>query len=124
MSRNSFISFVFEHWSAFCGYEPGYTGDIGAIEIQLIDSFIHWWKDHALVKDKQGLCPLWEDMEPLHTHQIPRAQTPLMLYWILRSVSWSVMHSSRHVQVTELEQTAHEQILVTVDGLVWTIIHY
>ena len=32
--------FVFEHQSGCCATEPGYAGDIGAIEIWLIDLFI------------------------------------------------------------------------------------
>ena len=33
MLRNSLNNFVFEHQSSCCATEPGYTGDIGAIEI-------------------------------------------------------------------------------------------
>ena len=33
MLRNSFNDFVFEHRSGCCATDPGYTGDIGAIEI-------------------------------------------------------------------------------------------
>ena len=36
MLRNSFNDFVFEHRSGCCTTEPGYAGDIGAIEIWLI----------------------------------------------------------------------------------------
>ena len=39
MLRNDFNDFAFEHWSGCCATEPGYAGDIGAIEIWLID----WW---------------------------------------------------------------------------------
>ena len=37
MLWNSFINFIFEHWSGCCATEPGYTGDIGTIKILLID---------------------------------------------------------------------------------------
>ena len=37
MLRNSLSDFVFEHQSGCCATEPGYAGDIGAIEIWLID---------------------------------------------------------------------------------------
>ena len=37
MLRNSFNNFVFEHRSGCCTTEPGYTRDIGAIEIWLIE---------------------------------------------------------------------------------------
>ena len=40
MLWNIFNDFVFEHRSGCCATEPGYTGDIGAIEIQLIDWLI------------------------------------------------------------------------------------
>ena len=40
MLRNSFDNFVFEHRSGCCATEPGYAGDIGAIEIWLIDWLI------------------------------------------------------------------------------------
>ena len=37
MLRNSLNDFVFEQRSGCCATEPGYVGDIGAIEIGLID---------------------------------------------------------------------------------------
>ena len=37
MLRNGFNDFAFEHRSGCCATEPGYAGDIGAIEIWLID---------------------------------------------------------------------------------------
>ena len=40
MLRNSFNDFVFEHRSGCCATEPGYAGDIDAIEIWLIDWLI------------------------------------------------------------------------------------
>ena len=40
MLRNSLNDFVFEHRSGCCATEPGYAGDIGAIEIWLIDWLI------------------------------------------------------------------------------------
>ena len=44
--RNSFNDFVFEQWSGCCATEPGYAGDIGAIEILLIDWLID---DYSLI---------------------------------------------------------------------------
>ena len=38
--RNSFNDCVFEHRSGCCASEPGYAGDIGGIEIWLIDCLI------------------------------------------------------------------------------------
>ena len=40
MLRNDFNDFAFEHRSGCCATEPGYAGDIGAIEIWLIDWLI------------------------------------------------------------------------------------
>ena len=37
MLRNDFNDFAFEHRFGCCATEPGYAGDIGAIEIWLID---------------------------------------------------------------------------------------
>ena len=37
MLRNSLNDFVFEHQSGCCATKPGYAGDIGSIEIWLID---------------------------------------------------------------------------------------
>ena len=37
MLRNDFNDFAFEHRSGCCATEPGYAGDIGTIEIWLID---------------------------------------------------------------------------------------
>ena len=42
MLRNDFNDFAFEHRSSWCTTEPGYAGDIGAIEIWLID-----WSQNA-----------------------------------------------------------------------------
>ena len=39
MLRNCFIDFAVEHQFGCCATEPGFTGDIGAIEIWLIDWF-------------------------------------------------------------------------------------
>ena len=44
--RNDFNDFEFEHWSGCCPTEPGYAGDIGAIEIWLIDWLIDWLLGH------------------------------------------------------------------------------
>ena len=38
---NSFIDFAFRHWFGCCATEPGYPGDIGAVEIWLIDWLFH-----------------------------------------------------------------------------------
>ena len=40
--KNSLNGFVFEHRSGCCATEPGYAGDIGAIEMRLIDGLIDW----------------------------------------------------------------------------------
>ena len=37
MLRNSCVNFTIEHWSGCCSADPGIAGDIGAIEIGLID---------------------------------------------------------------------------------------
>ena len=47
MLRNSLNDFVFEQQSGCCTTEPGYTGDIGAIEIWLIDWLIDMAKAWA-----------------------------------------------------------------------------
>ena len=44
MLRNSLNEFVFEYRSGCCATEPGYAGDIGDIEIWLIDWFIYLLK--------------------------------------------------------------------------------
>ena len=41
MLRNCFLDFAVEHWFGCRATEPGFTGVIGAIEVWLIDSFIH-----------------------------------------------------------------------------------
>ena len=46
MLRNNFNDFAFEHRSCCCATEPGYTGDIGVIEIWLID----WLMFQPLIK--------------------------------------------------------------------------
>ena len=42
MLRNDFNDFAFEHRSGCCTSEPGYAGDIGAIEIWLINWLTDW----------------------------------------------------------------------------------
>ena len=39
---NCFIDFAVEHWFSCCATESGYAGDIGAIEIWLIDWYNVW----------------------------------------------------------------------------------
>ena len=43
MLWNGFNDFAFEHRSGCCTTEPGYAGDIGAIEMWLIDWLIDWY---------------------------------------------------------------------------------
>ena len=61
MLPNSLDDFVFEHQSVCCTTEPGYAGDIGAIEIWLIDWFIDGsWQ--LQFKDLLSSCTLWSTM--------------------------------------------------------------
>ena len=43
MLRNCFLDFAIEHWFGCCTTEPGFAGNIGAIEVWLIDWLIDWW---------------------------------------------------------------------------------
>ena len=40
MLRNCFLDFAVEHWFGCCATESGFTGDIGTIEVWLIDWLI------------------------------------------------------------------------------------
>ena len=42
MLRSCFLDFAVEHWFGCCTTEPGFVGDIGAIEVWLIDWLIDW----------------------------------------------------------------------------------
>ena len=41
--RNCFLDFAVEHWFGCRATEPGFAGDIGAIEVWLIDWFLWKW---------------------------------------------------------------------------------
>ena len=45
MLRNCFLDFAVEHWFGWCATESGFAGDIGAIEVWLID----WLMSFVLV---------------------------------------------------------------------------
>ena len=62
MLLNSFIDFTFEHWSGCWDTEPGYAGDIGAIEIWLIDWF-------SLLVTSTSVVSAFTIITFLHTHQ-------------------------------------------------------
>ena len=47
MLRNCFFDFAVEHWFVCRATEPGFAGDIGDIEIWLIDRLICIYKWHA-----------------------------------------------------------------------------
>ena len=49
MLRNSLNDFVFKHWSGCWATEPGYAGDIGAIEIWLIEIWFDWLIDSKVM---------------------------------------------------------------------------
>ena len=70
MLRNSLNDFVFEHRSGCCATKPGYAGDIGAIQIWLIDWYdvvsiqvevaliYDWWISVSLVPSTfRDFCP-------------------------------------------------------------------
>ena len=40
MLRNCFLAFAVEHWLGCRGTEPGFAGDIGAIEVWLIEIWV------------------------------------------------------------------------------------
>ena len=68
MLRNSLNDLVFEHRSACCATEPGYAGDIGAIETWLIDylSFQEFQSQCWLTTRWTGCqehCILWSRSE-------------------------------------------------------------
>ena len=44
MLRNCFLDFAVEHWFGCRATESGFAGDIGAIEVWLIDWLIDWLK--------------------------------------------------------------------------------
>ena len=59
--RNDFNDFAFEHQSGCCATEPGYAGDIGAIEIWLIDWSIDFprsevWDPHLWLVKPDSFC--------------------------------------------------------------------
>ena len=49
MRWNCFIDFAIEHWFVCRATEPGFTGDIGAIESELIDWLNEWMIDSICI---------------------------------------------------------------------------
>ena len=70
MLRNSLKDFAFEHRSGCCATEPGYAGNIGAIEIWLIDWLIHLFADWFFmfyVRPWKDLKRFWSTTDKIST---------------------------------------------------------
>ena len=65
MLRNCFLDFAVDHWFGCCTTEPGFAGDIGTIEVSLIDTWLFVVKlsksyppthVYSFSKDNQNSC--------------------------------------------------------------------
>ena len=88
MLRNDFNDFAFEHRSGCCTTEPGYAGDIGDIEIWLIDWYVWSVCQTYYPCQQNGGCKVWQvccvcikhcDRTGLPwTHSPPRTASPTL----------------------------------------------
>ena len=104
--RNCFLDFAVEHWLGCFSTKPGFVGDIGAIEIWLIDRLIDWLIEKEVLSRSihffTGCRP-----DPEHPHQrLPSTICSMAVWhpskvqaslWYLARGKWSGEEASVHL---------------------------
>ena len=88
MPRNCFINFAVEHWFGCHATEPGFAGDIGAVEIWLIDTAVNC--KHVILRRK-GLIYIM--LFSFHRDWVPMAS--MLMSW-QETTSWTRNRSKPH----------------------------